>query len=234
MVLEDLYKRLSYGELSNLSTSNSGSGSIKKDRLEQVVQHINDGLLILHTKFLLKQKEIGLNLYEHITHYYLNTRYAQTNINSPETYKYLLDTAEDPFTNTALRILDVVPRNENFSLPLNDPTEPYSLFTPQPTTLQVTNPIENMIVGVIYQARPSNLFYDQYEHKIDLPDSLVPALTAYVGYRVYTSMNTETSSAKASEYFSIFNGICNEAEEKNVVNTSISPTETRFELRGWK
>lgn len=234
MVLEDLYKRLSLGELSNLASSGGGSGAIKEDKQEQVVQHINDGLLVLHTKFLLKQKDANIKLEEHITRYFLNSNYAQSNTASTEPYKYILDSAEDPFTNDALKILDVAPRDSSFKLPINNPTDPFSVFTPQPTVLQVPNPITDLIITVEYQAKPPRLFYTDYDKLVDIPDTLVPALCSYVGYRIYGNMNTEVSSAKAGEYFSIFNSLCFEAEEKNTVNTSVVPNDSKFELRGWK
>ena len=64
MILSDLFRRLSYGELSNLSMGNSGSGTIAPEKRNQVTHYINNALLVLTTDLPLVIKNVNIELFE--------------------------------------------------------------------------------------------------------------------------------------------------------------------------
>ena len=66
-----------------------------------------------------------------------------------------------------------------------------------------------------------------------MPDVLLSALLAYVGYQAFASVNTEVSLMKSQEQLSLYEILCTEAEDKDLVSTSISSTNVRFNKRGW-
>ena len=68
MKLPDLYRELSYGELSNLALGVEGSGAIAEEHQPRIVQFANEALLKLYSRFILKESTLIISAYEHITH----------------------------------------------------------------------------------------------------------------------------------------------------------------------
>lgn len=63
MKLSEIFLALASGELSNLHLSNDGQ-NIRPEKQEQVLRSINLGLTDLHTKFVLRKKQIVLPIIE--------------------------------------------------------------------------------------------------------------------------------------------------------------------------
>ena len=67
MEVLELFRRLSYGELSNLSLGSEGVGAIKDEERGKLISHTNEALLRLHGRFLLRENILFLNQVEHLT-----------------------------------------------------------------------------------------------------------------------------------------------------------------------
>lgn len=232
MDINSLYEELSYGELSNLSMSGEGSGSIVEEKRPSVIVAANDGLVKLYTRFVLKKKDLVLQQYAHITNYHLIPRFAESQ-RGEEDYAYILDLAGEPFTGDVCKVLEVW-SSFGSELPLNDNTLDNSVFTPQANVLQVPNPVAGAALGVVYQAFHPKLKLDDPEQEIELPLSLESAFKSYIAYKIYTNIGTQDATAKAQEHLGNYEAQCQLATEKDLVNTSVSETNTRFEKRGWK
>ena len=229
MNIEELYKILSYGELINLSISGEGSGTIIESKKPTIIQHANEALLRLHSKFILKEKELIIQQSVGITEYNItenNTRSHGTSDN-----KFILD-ENDPYYGDAIKILSVYNEND-FNISLNDPNDKFSYYTPKPLTLQVPAPREEMIIGVVYQARHLKLDIENEEQEIDLPDILVPALTAYIAHKIFSNMVGQEYIAKGVEQFEVYESICSEVVDQDLVNTSRTSTNEKFQNRGF-
>ena len=234
MDVEELFRQLSYGELSNLAIGGEGSGSIPLAQRPKLVSYVNDGLLQLYSRFVLKESDVIVATQEHITNYHFLKRFAASNVDPlPGDTLYIVDHADDPFQEDLIKILKVFD-SEGTEYPLNDVDNPESLFTPQPNTLQIPYPIADEIVNVIYQAGHEQLPYDDLTACICLPLVLNPALKTYVAYKVYCHMNGQENAAKAAEHLTMFEAMCNQTTERDLVNSSMSNSATKFRDRGFR
>ena len=62
MKLSDIFSQLAYGELSQVSLVDQGTGLISTTKYAPVVAHVNMGLTALYTRFHLKESRLILPL----------------------------------------------------------------------------------------------------------------------------------------------------------------------------
>ncbi len=235
MNLKEYLERLSWGELSNVYIGNGGVGSIPLDKIDRVVYFINEGLKRLYTRFALKKSCLFLELNEYRTQYHLSNLHAYEgpNADNEDCELYIRDTPENPYENDLIKIMDVYDSMGNH-LPLNDHANSKSVFTPQYNILQVPFPDEGLALSIVYQASHPLLDWNKNpEQEVELPEVLMGALTAYVAYLHYSNMNTQEAVANAQKYLTQYNSILNEVVETDVVNTSYSQTNVKFNERGF-
>jgi hypothetical protein len=233
ITVTDLFRILSYGEFSNLAIGSEGSGTVTAAAQPRIVQHANEGLLRLYSKYILSEKDVIVELVEGITHYHLDSRFSETVYNPAEVeYPYIKDMGRETFANDVIRVLAVYDSLGN-RLPLNDNELSNSVFTPQARVLQVPYFIEEVSLSILYQAQPPILSHLVPTAEVELPDVLVGALTAFVAWKVYSFMNTAEATGKAQEHKFRYEEICAEAVSEDLVATSISTTNNRFAKRGW-
>ncbi len=234
MYLKDYLTELSYKELSNLALSDNGSGTIKPDRIPFVVSCINEALLRLYSKFMkfmLKERRLIVEPRKSLTQYNLNPASAYSTTLSIN--KYIVD-GDHPFTDDLIKVLEVSDRYGR-NIPLNNASNSMSVFTPRPDVLQVPNPsLYGGLLSLIYQARHPVLNFEQNPNQeIELPDTLMGALSAYVAYSVYNCINTEEATNAAQKYMQMYVALIQETTETDTMNTSISQDNSRFLKNGW-
>jgi hypothetical protein len=237
MKVSELFYILSVGELSNLAISNEGSGTIREKDTGKLITYINSGLDLLYKRFILSTDELILELYDWITSYNLRKEFAMSS-GSKQKYKYILDLPEHPYMENVVQVVEVWDALRH-KLPLNDPGRHNSVYTPSPLVLQVPNPINGQYLSVVYQAKAKPLKAlglsqdDLIAQEIPLPDFLISALTNHVAFKVYNHMNGQDHSAKAQDYFALFEADCTLIEEKDLVSQTQSNTTTKLEERGF-
>ena len=233
MRVTDLYRMLSYGELSNLAMSSSGAGTILEADKPKILIYANDALLRLYSKFILREKDVLIELHDHVTNYHLDSRFSVTGQDAlVAPIPYIKDLPLEPFENDVIKILSVYD-SLGSKLPLNDAECYTSVYTPQANVLQVPNPIAGDCLSVLYQAKHPALDVARPNDIIQLPDVLHSALTGFIAYKVFSHINTQESTAKAQEHLSLYTNILSDAVESDTVITSISGTNVRFQKRGW-
>ena len=232
MELHDLYTELSYGELSNLAMAEAVPGEIRDKDKPKVTMAANEALLRLHSRFILKQNDVVFQMFSHITNYHLKSRFSHLTEPRVQPYPYIMDSPRERFEDDVIKVLEVW-SSYGRSIPLNDAEQPFSVFTPQLNVVQVPNPMDGAALSVVYQARHAKLVHTDLEQAIELPDVLYGALRAYTAYKVYSQINTQEAGAKAMEHMEVYEAICVEIEEGDLVDNSVSTTNTRFEKRGW-
>lgn len=233
MKTDDLFRRLSFGELSNLSLADSGSGTIVADKQPALIHHINDGLLKLYSRFVLKERELHLVQVAHITQYHLRRKFAETS-GAKIPYAYIKDLPGDPFTEDVIRILEV--HSEGGRHSLNDADDKDSFYTPQPDTLQIPEPLAGRPLLVKYQARHVELDDRPDEimgQDIEIPFSLECALQYFVGYKVFSNMNGPENIVKGQEYLAAYEAACVDVEQRDLVNQSFHTSHLKLETRGF-
>jgi hypothetical protein len=233
MNLNELYRRLSYGELSNLSISSEGSGSIVSGKRPTVVLLANEALRELSKRFVLREKTLLIEQIEGLTTYRLEPMYSVQNAEiSNVDQPYIVDSEDEPFNDPVLKIIQVYD-HWGREMPLNDRDNFWSLFTPQNNILQVPNPQAGLPLSVNYQTFIKPILGTDLEETIDIPVVLEKALTSYIAGHILGNMNTQESNAKSQEHLLRFEAICAEAEDKDLLSISSSNTNTKFEKRGW-
>lgn len=231
MTLKELISRLAYGELSNLSWSYNGT--IKEDKIVPLVQFINETLNKLYSKFYCKQDSILLEPVDGKTEYEISKEHLMDSTLTPTYDKYLFKPGDKPFNDDILRILRVI-TSTGMKLPINDPLEKYSVYTPLYNKLQCPKLEPNWELEIVYAAKHPELIYDENsDPEIELPDFLIPALCAYVAYMIHSNMNTEVAVANAQKYLSLYNSILAEAVESDIVSNPKETDKFKFLIRGW-
>lgn len=238
MYLSEVFDFLSFGELAHLSIGGGDKSQIGIEIIDypKVITNINMGLIELHKRFVIKESELTLQLYNQITTYYLKSEYAASNTTSTQTYKYILDATQAvPFQDDIMVLTHVFDELGDEFL-LNDIDDTTSLYTPTQNTLQVPFPSDDQTLLITYRASPSRIDYagleDPSTEEIDLPDQFFEPLCAYVAYRMLAGMNIGEVNAQANFYHQKFEAACQLIQNQGmyVANTAAN---SRFGENGW-
>lgn len=144
---------------------------------------------------------------------------------------YILDLGNEPFTDDVLQMLYVVDSQGN-EIPLNQPTKPNSVYSPQATILHVPAVVDGEILCIGYRAAHPKITGD-YAQELEVPVTLVPALTAYIAYLVYNNLNTQEGFANAQNRLQMFENICTLVESAGTLDNSFASYAERFRANGW-
>lgn len=231
MKLTDLLTRLSYGELSNLSIGNEGRGSVRTEDIPKVVNHINDGLTRIYSRFVLCTRQLLVEQVRHITNYHLILKFAEST-GSDEPWPYIKDLPDEKFKGDVIRILEVFDSTGKEYV-LNDKDDPESLFTPAPQVLQVPTPKAGQGLFVQYQARHDLLNNEDLEQEIVIPFVLEGALQSFVAYKIYSNMNGQDNQVKSQEHLNTYDGICTDVEARDLVNATFATSFHKLDERGF-
>ena len=198
MFLSEVFNYLTYGELANLSLGGIETSGIQDIDQPRVITNINFALIELYSVLPLRTAQLNLQLYEHIALYTLHTDYAQTNTTSTELYRYINDSAENPFTNDVL-VIDNVFSEAGDEYPINEALEEYSVFTPTYNTIQIPFSEDDNTVDIIYRGAPTLLDttnVDPATTWVPIPYQLINCLVAYTLHKIHSSIGVgETNQA---------------------------------------
>ena len=231
MTLEELFKNLSVGVLSNLAVGDEGSGLIPHQFESKLVHAVNQGLTQLHARFILHENEVQIRAYDQITTYPLKRKYADQDL-TVVPQKFISDSAEKPFLEDVIRVLSIYDE-EGTKLLLNSPDPLCKVFTPRPTEIRLTEPVTGDSYLILYQAKHPKLEEGDFLQEIELPDVLHPALEHFVAYTILSPMNGQEHAAKAAENLGRYEQICISAEEDDLVSTSKEEDSEKFCDRGF-
>lgn len=234
--LSEVYRGIALSTLKGTGSVTDNRLDIEEDSKPEILAAINEGLVRLHGRFPLKTNSCIVEMKEGRTDYPLHSKYAYSRYTKPTLavqYPYIMDGFDKPFQDDVIKVLTVFD-NGGKQRSLNDDSDPRSIFTPRPDTIQCMRPRHLEAVNVTYQAKHPVLTGEDAEQEVDLADTLMTALYNWVGYRYHTGLNTPEANGKAAEFLQTYESICGEVVEYDLVNGSISTTETKFEKRGWR
>lgn len=235
MYLSDVFDQLMYGELSQLHIGGDECEVIKPENYAKIAAHVNLGLSALHTRFLLREDEVILQQYSHITDYRLHSDFAQTNTASNEPYKYIIDSPERPFTDNIIKI-ETVYDEGGCKVPLNNPIESCSVYTPAPNTLQVPAPHNANSTFIMYRAEHDHLIVDEATDLtkvcVNLPRAFLEALLYYIASRHFTPLGATEAGNVSMEFRQKYEAACAMLELKNIAAED-NHTNTQLEVAGW-
>lgn len=239
MDINELFRQLSALELANLAAggdldSGDSLGTISVQNQQKVVLAANDGLMRLYSRFLIKTGDLVIEQQVGQTLYPLKSRKfavsAEADYPDATWAFFIQDSAEVPFQEDVIKILEAF---DGCEVVLDDPENCLSWFRPQADVLQIPSPTAGKLASVIYQAAHPKLDYNDLSQEIELPDSLVPGLRAFIAGVVFTSIGGAENISRGSGYSESFEAICLEAQAMNLVTTPDTLTNVRFAKRGW-
>jgi hypothetical protein len=238
LTVQELFTRLSHGPFSNIALGNNGDGTIPDEKQGSIIEFTNDALLRLHTRFLLRERELIIKQYHGETNYPItpqNTVSYYTSQVNPTELPFIQDSVAVPFDNDLIKILHVYDACGDVYA-LNDSEADYSLFTPRVNLLQVPCPVNGELLYVLYQARHLKLDATTIDlgAQIDIPAVLEEALIAYIAHKGFLHMNGQEHKVRAADHLATFDLICTEGELKDIVNSSVSTTSGKFHSRGFR
>jgi hypothetical protein len=172
MTVEELFKKLSYGELSNLAVAVDKSGTITKDQQPRIIHFANEGLMRLHSRFPLSESSEIVTL-------------VGSPLDKPLAADVLLVSSIMNAYGASLTI-------EAFPIPGSIHIWDRTLRFPAMTAeLQITYQHQHPVLTV------TNTTAD-LEQVIALMPELHEALTAYIASKIYGNMNSPDSQAVAA------------------------------------
>lgn len=210
------------------------SGAIQASDIPAVINQINMGLTALHTQFPLKERELVIQQFDHITEYKLNSLYALTNDDPSINYKYIMDSVENPFLDDLIRIERAFDEGGN-SVPLNDDYADQSWFTVAWDTIQITRPVSTNVSIIMYRAKHPTIPVDVDTSRtlVDIPPMLEEALQAYVASRCYVALGNQSSAQLSSYYSARYNEQIDIVERKNSFHSSDGDSNIKLGMKGF-
>lgn len=233
--IEELFCRLAHGALRNtFYVSKDEPGDIADARKSEITLYTNEALMRLHSRFILRENTVIVEMQEGRTNYPLLKKYAVQSYNPEEVNDpFIMDLAGEPFQEDVIKILGVHDSDGNFRQ-LNDKDQGWSLFTPRPNVLQNTRPRKYEAICLSYQARHPKVDCGEGGNGvIELPDTLDAALEAYINYKAFSTISSQEATVKAAEMLEKYEAVCNEVTENDLVNSSRTNTGNKFSQRGF-
>lgn len=237
--LKQIYDDLSYGELSQVNLAHTNSecacGEWDNHAKKVIVSHLTMALTDLHTRFPLREKEVTVQLYPHITQYQLSSKYARSNIESTEPYKYIIDSIYYPFEDDVLRI-ERCSDEAGIDMRINDANDGYSIFTPDYRSIQVPFPEDGYALFLGYRANHKAIvtdYTDEATVDIEIPPYLYEAVLYYIAYRVHKSRSNQEAQAESLRLFQLYNQACDKVDRMNITHNSSADSNLLLDDNGW-
>jgi len=230
MLLSELLESLSLVELSQLAVSGESTRAIPIDMYPIVITHINSALSQLYSKFPLKHRQVIIQQYAHIANYVLHDRYARSNTTSTETYKYIMDSEFDIFTNDVISVDRVFNENGD-EVSLNNADDYYSVFTRVYNVIQTPYPEDENAWTVIYRASPTKIdvnIEDPSTVEVEFPPHMLEALSAYVAHKALSTINPDASSTAIGKFLRL----CEDMDKYGLYNRDFN-TNLKLWRNGW-
>ncbi len=177
VLLEDL----ALGELGGTSAIETGSYKISEANLPKLIQIINRSLEHFYSMFYLKENTVIIQLRNGISHYYLNSEFAESNHDSTKT-KFIKDNALFPFNDDIIQIIEIADLNGN-SIAINDIYAQYGVMLPQPNCVHVPRDLGISELSIVYQAAHQRIPLTEPADsvfEIAIPIPMVSAFMAYI------------------------------------------------------
>ena len=243
MLLSDLFDQLTYGELSTLSMGSIEGAGLQECDYPKIIPHINLGLAEIYKRFPIKIREVDVQQDASIQTYFLQSKYAVSNLESVEPIKYIIDTPSNPFTDTVLRIESIF-NADGEETRFTDDAQEYSQtdresfwlrHTPSYDAIYLPYPEAGKLVHVYYRASHpvlETIGLNPYTTEVDIPVSLLEALLYFIASRILSNINTDGTTGEGNNYMMKFEASCRKVQESNV-NNIYNNINNKLDNNGW-
>jgi len=201
MLLSQLLSYVVTLDSAMINIGGAEDGTVPAKYTLKTINALNIAMIEMYTNFPVKQRNMVIQLYSHITEYFLSSKYATTNTLSTETYKYIKDSATNPFLDDVIHIERVF-NEEGQEFKLNKEDDPYSLFTPSYNVIQHVYPSNENALFLSYRALPKTIpvAADPDTYEVDIPLQLVNLLVMFTDHKLLAATDKKASSYKLQEY----------------------------------
>lgn len=231
MKLGAFLRKLSNTTLRNLGvTEGTAQRSLNDEYREEIIEYINAGLLELFNKYQLKVDAFFLELQEGKSRYELTSEHDMTNWHEPAREMYIWKDSVGSFKDDLVKVL-LIRDNCGVEIPLNDPNNLFSIYTPEFNVLEVPVHFPRQVITVDYQAKHPIVSEDTDE--IRLPDSLYDVLAYYVAMQACSNMNSESSVANANKYAQLYTNAIQNFDTLGTFEPKHTGSFSKFYSRGW-
>jgi len=228
MLVEDIIDNLKYGELSAHGMF-IGPDFAESDKLK-LIYHINIALTELYTRFPLFTRELTLLQLEGKTVYFLHSDHTLQAGDKVTYDKYILDTREFPFDDDLIRVLSAYDEGGN-ERRLNDSTAECTITLPAPDIVEIPMPVTGEALFLIYQANHYKV--DALTHEVMLPINFLPALLAYVAFRVYSGGTSQEHMNISNSMLQKYELFCTQQRDYSTDNSVDHERNIKPCMRGW-
>lgn len=238
LTLKDIFEDLEHGELNQFSFNkiidSDDVPGFTSDDWPAIIKQIRLGLTALHTRFVLREREVTINTYDALSFYPLDSRYS-VNSTGPEYPKFIQDTPENPFTDDIIQVRAIWDECGE-KIPLNAQDDPCSAFMTNYKTLQYPQSADGNTIFVTYQANhtpiPDNIV-DPHDVEIFIPDYLREPLYLYVTARLLSRSANLEVRANSQQIMLQYNTMCDNLDRKNTLNIQDNSVNSKLEKAGW-
>jgi len=228
MLLTDIFSNITTLDSANTNLADP-TGVLATEHYPKVINAINRALIEIYSQFPVKEKMLTVQLFAHISEYMLTTEYADTNTDSTQPYRYIMDTSFDPYDNEVLKI-QTITNEEGTELALNQANDSYSLYTPSYNVVQHPYPTNENAIFVTYHALPKTIPMDVVPatYDVDIPGHVLNLFLIFVAHKVLTSINPKEAAFKLNEYMNLL------ISTKNLgLFVKENSSNEKFEANGW-
>lgn len=233
MTFAELTQRLALGELRQTGAVEKNNPSeIKEEYRPAILNHTNQGLTALHSKFVLSLREVMIETSVGVSTYFLRKEFAQTNETSVP-LKYIVDSEGAPFEEDIIKILDAYDANGDVMF-IDDLEEDNSFFTVQYDALQIPDALLGQRFAIIVQNNHYKLTGTNPCEEIHVPPFFEEALQYYVASKTMSGFNSPELAVKGQEYMGYYMNSLNDAINMDIARTSVTSNQTKLMMRGFK
>jgi hypothetical protein len=234
MLLKELVDQLVYGELSTLPLGTTDVNGDLVDGFNAIIPHINLALTSVHKRLYLREESLLLRQSASIKKYFIQDKFAESNVMSSEPVKYIIDAAS-PYLGNSLKV-ESIHNAAGDTLPVNDSSADMVLRTPTPNSILIAAPVANQDLTITYRANHPHIdvsTMDSATQEIDIPDFVLEPLLYFIASRVHASYPPALEATNESyNYRNKYEAAMAEISEYGLVDTS-SNSNRRLETAGW-
>ena len=172
MLISQVIELARSGELNNLTPTDA-----------RVINYINLGMIELYKRFQLRSAEAIITMESDSTTYTLDSTDTRVSMD-----------------NTALDVMAIQEAYDESGagLSINVENDEYGIMTPAFNQVQIPNPVEGEVIGIVYLAGPT--YITDVTETLKLPQSLLEALLHYVGYRAHGAVDGKVEAETTTHY----------------------------------
>lgn len=224
--MQEVIDLLTDCELGNLVYVDADTKKINQDTLPKLIRSINNGVLDLHKRFMLKEGSITIDLDPAIHRYYLRAMYQLDNGKPKAGLVQYIRAGDDKLSPQAILKVERVLDHNGVELEINEIGSHYGVMTPAVDILQVPDKVlvecKVPYLELKFRMAPKKpvVCLDDMEEwcclDVDIPYTHLQALIWYVASRSHTSIGfAENTTNESNNYSNKYEMECANLDSQN-------------------